>query len=141
MESTAEHALSVLQSNASDADVEATLGLGQLEEQVLAAKDELNLMAQMSEWKPWEGAAASPCFVLCASVYLCASLCASGFSLCVCARTRSAVCATAVCVCLAAGVAADTVVSTTEKIPNPGAFPQTMFSEGLVTEANRTAGL
>ena len=54
------HALSVLESDASDADVEATLGLGQLEEQVLAAKDELNLMALMSEWKPWEGAPALP---------------------------------------------------------------------------------
>lgn len=59
IESTAAHALSVLESGASDADAEATLGLGQLEEQVLAAKDELNLMALMSEWKPWEGALAT----------------------------------------------------------------------------------
>jgi hypothetical protein len=41
----------------------------------------------------------------------------------------------------AAGEAADTLVSTTEKIDHPGSFPDTMFSEGLVTEANRTAGL
>ena len=31
-------------------------------------------------------------------------------------------------------------LSTTELIENPGSFPDTMFSEGLVTEANRTAG-
>jgi hypothetical protein len=41
----------------------------------------------------------------------------------------------------AAGEAADTLVSTTEMIDHPGSFPDTMFSEGLVTEANRTAGL
>eukprot|EP01044_Picomonas_judraskeda_P010554 COSAG03_NODE_1366_length_4248_cov_171.653651_1_plen_305_part_10 len=83
VESTAEHALSVLQSNASDADVEATLGLGQLEEQVLAAKDELNLMAQMSEWKPWEGGPSRHvlfCVPLCTSVPLCVPL----PSVCVC---------------------------------------------------------
>lgn len=56
VESTCAHALSVLQSDASDADVEVALGLGQLEEQILAAKDELNLMDMMSDWKPWEGA-------------------------------------------------------------------------------------
>ena len=55
VESTCAHALSILQSDATDAEVEVALGLGQLEEQVLAAKDELNLMAMMSDWKPWEG--------------------------------------------------------------------------------------
>ena len=39
--------------------LEECYDLGQLEEQVLAAKDELNLMALMSEWKPWEGARAT----------------------------------------------------------------------------------
>ena len=32
------------------------------------------------------------------------------------------------------------LVSTTEMIEDPGVFPDTMFSEGLVSEATRTAG-
>ena len=39
-----------------------------------------------------------------------------------------------------AGAAADVMVSTTEVEEHPGAYPQTMFSEGVVTEATRTAG-
>jgi hypothetical protein len=56
VESTCSHTLSVLESGVTDAEAEATLGLGQLEEQLLAAKDELNLMVMMGSWKPWEGA-------------------------------------------------------------------------------------
>jgi hypothetical protein len=37
-------------------------------------------------------------------------------------------------------VAADALVSTVEMIEDPGVFPDTQFTEGLVTEATRTAG-
>ena len=56
VESTCSHTLSVLESGVTDAEAEVALGLGQLEEQLLAAKDELNLMVMMGSWKPWEGA-------------------------------------------------------------------------------------
>jgi len=38
------------------------------------------------------------------------------------------------------GVAADTLVSTTEVEPHPGPYAQTMFADGLVMENTRDPG-
>ncbi|ORX57452.1 hypothetical protein DM01DRAFT_1382005 [Hesseltinella vesiculosa] len=46
--------LSVVESTESVEEIEAKIGCGQIEEVLLQAKDELKLVGQMEEWKPWE---------------------------------------------------------------------------------------
>lgn len=54
VEKTAQHRLSVLESTADIAKIEAKLGIGQIEEVIEIAQDELDLIPHMAEWKPWE---------------------------------------------------------------------------------------
>tara|TARA_B100001121_G_C18273237_1_gene427218 strand:+ start:101 stop:448 length:348 start_codon:yes stop_codon:yes gene_type:complete len=53
VEATANHRLGVLGSGASVAELETKIGEGQLEELIEEAKDELELIPKMAEWKPW----------------------------------------------------------------------------------------
>lgn len=53
VEATAHHRLGVLGSGATVADIEQRIGEGQLEELIEEAKDELDLIPKMAEWKPW----------------------------------------------------------------------------------------
>ena len=54
VEATANHRLQVLEAEADPQKVEAAIGEGQLEELIEQAKDELELIPRMVEWKPWE---------------------------------------------------------------------------------------
>lgn len=56
VEAVSEHSITVMESGNTDSEVEAELARGQLEEMLLEVKDELNLMENMSAWRPWEGA-------------------------------------------------------------------------------------
>ena len=60
VEATATSGLSILQSDATDAEVEMQIGRGQLEELVDAAQNELSLVADMAEWKLWDAGDHTP---------------------------------------------------------------------------------
>ena len=53
VESTYRHRLDIIESTEDTAAIEAKIGVGQIEELVAQAKDELSLIPQMAEWKPW----------------------------------------------------------------------------------------
>ena len=91
---------------------------------VMAANDELSLMAQMAAWKPWEGLPPPP-----PSRTTVAGTPRSPRSR---LRTSASELTTP-----RAGSSADAVISTTEVDEHPGAYPQTMFAEGLTTESTR----
>lgn len=60
IEKTAKHRLAILQESNDIADVEAKFGIGQIEEVIEIAQDELELIPHMAAWKPWEVAEGKP---------------------------------------------------------------------------------
>jgi NADH dehydrogenase (ubiquinone) 1 alpha subcomplex subunit 5 len=54
VEKMVNHRLQILQSESDYEVIEEKIGQGQLEELIQAAKDELQLIPKMLEWKPWE---------------------------------------------------------------------------------------
>jgi NADH dehydrogenase (ubiquinone) 1 alpha subcomplex subunit 5 len=53
-EALTQQRLAVVESNEDVAEIERTIGAGQIEELIMQAKDELTLVPKMEEWKPWE---------------------------------------------------------------------------------------
>ncbi|KAG9050259.1 hypothetical protein FS837_006700 [Tulasnella sp. UAMH 9824] len=61
VEASIAHKLGVIESAKGDvAAVENQLDEGQIEQVLMAAEDELNLVGKMIEWKPWEPLAEKP---------------------------------------------------------------------------------
>jgi NADH dehydrogenase (ubiquinone) 1 alpha subcomplex subunit 5 len=60
VEKITQHRLSIVDGSEDIADVEEKLGIGQLEEVIEIAQDELRLIPHMAEWKPWEVSEAMP---------------------------------------------------------------------------------
>jgi NADH dehydrogenase (ubiquinone) 1 alpha subcomplex subunit 5 len=54
VEAVTKHRLSVLEQEADINAVEEMIGAGQVEELIEQAEDELALIPEMAEWKPWE---------------------------------------------------------------------------------------
>ncbi|KAG0748586.1 hypothetical protein G6F57_002170 [Rhizopus arrhizus] len=53
-EALTQHRLSIVESTENIDEIEAKIDVGQIEEIILQAKDELNLVGKMEEWKAWE---------------------------------------------------------------------------------------
>mmetsp|Transcript_39118 Transcript_39118/g.96894 ORF Transcript_39118/g.96894 Transcript_39118/m.96894 type:complete len:130 (-) Transcript_39118:317-706(-) len=53
VEATYGHRLDIIESTEDPAVIEQKIGCGQIEELVIQAKNELGLIPQMAEWKPW----------------------------------------------------------------------------------------
>lgn len=60
IEKTLKHRLAILEESNDIADVEAKFGIGQIEEVIEIAQDELELIPHMTAWKPWEVAEGKP---------------------------------------------------------------------------------
>lgn len=60
IEKTTKHRLAILEKSNDIADVEAKFGIGQIEEVIEIAQDELDLIPHMAAWKPWEVAEGKP---------------------------------------------------------------------------------
>eukprot|EP00475_Leptophrys_vorax_P004133 TRINITY_DN12466_c0_g1_i1.p1 TRINITY_DN12466_c0_g1~~TRINITY_DN12466_c0_g1_i1.p1 ORF type:complete len:138 (+),score=8.16 TRINITY_DN12466_c0_g1_i1:40-453(+) len=54
VEALARHRLRICEEAAEAEEIEARVGGGQVEELIEMAKDELDLIPKMAEWKPWE---------------------------------------------------------------------------------------
>jgi NADH dehydrogenase (ubiquinone) 1 alpha subcomplex subunit 5 len=48
------HRLAVVESTENVAEIEQQIGVGQIEEVIFQAEDELKLVGKMEEWKAWE---------------------------------------------------------------------------------------
>lgn len=54
VEATYKSRLDIIEKTLNPTDIESSIGVGQIEELVAQAKDELRLVSQMASWKPWE---------------------------------------------------------------------------------------
>jgi ETC complex I subunit conserved region len=54
VETLTRHRLAVVEGSEDNAAVEAKLGIGQIEEVIEQAKDELDLIPHMAKWQPWK---------------------------------------------------------------------------------------
>mmetsp|Transcript_8659 Transcript_8659/g.34056 ORF Transcript_8659/g.34056 Transcript_8659/m.34056 type:complete len:130 (-) Transcript_8659:2781-3170(-) len=54
VEATYKSRLDIIEKTQNPTDIESSIGVGQIEELVAQAKDELRLVSQMASWKPWE---------------------------------------------------------------------------------------
>lgn len=53
-EALTQHRLSIVESTENVDEIEAKIDVGQIEEIILQAQDELKLVGKMEEWKAWE---------------------------------------------------------------------------------------
>jgi NADH dehydrogenase (ubiquinone) 1 alpha subcomplex subunit 5 len=54
VEKTTRYRLKIIQENDSVESIEAKLGVGQIEEILEQARDELELIPHMADWEPWK---------------------------------------------------------------------------------------
>ncbi|OMH83977.1 NADH dehydrogenase [ubiquinone] 1 alpha subcomplex subunit 5 [Zancudomyces culisetae] len=60
VESITKHNLEIVKANEDVASIEEKIGNGQIEELIIAAKEELSLLNKVAEWKVWEKLAEEP---------------------------------------------------------------------------------
>lgn len=53
-ESLTQHRLNIVESTENIEEIESKIDVGQIEEIIMQAEEELKLLAKMEEWKPWE---------------------------------------------------------------------------------------